>query len=141
MAAKNGNTVQVHYTGTLDNGKVFDSSVSRDPIEFTIGGQQMIPAFEEAILDMEVGDKKTFNIKAEEAYGKKDDRLIHVVPRSMVPESITPQVGMGLNLQGPDGQALPVTIIDLNDENVTLDANHPLAGENLTFEVELVSIS
>ena len=140
MAAKNGDTVKVHYTGKLDDGKVFDSSVDADPLQFTIGGKQMIPAFEEGIVEMEIGDKKTINIKAADAYGERDDKMMQSVPRNMLPEDMKPKVGMQLTAQGPEGQTVQVTVVDYSDEEVTLDANHPLAGQDLTFELELMEI-
>lgn len=141
MAAKNGDKVEVHYTGKLNSGEVFDSSVEREPLGFTIGEKQMIPAFEEAVLDMEIGDKKTVNIKAEDAYGVRDDRLMQTMPRDMLPEELKPEVGMPLQAQGPDGQVVNVVIAGLTDEEVMLDANHPLAGQDLTFDIELVAIA
>ena len=141
MAAKSGDTVKVHYTGKLNDGKVFDSSVDAEPLQFTIGGKQMIPAFEDGIVDMKVGDKKTVNIIAAEAYGERDDKMMQKLPRNMLPDDMKPQVGMQLTAQGPEGQTVQVTVVDYTDEEVTLDANHPLAGEDLTFELELVEIA
>ena len=141
MAAKNGDKVKVHYTGTLTSGEVFDSSVEREPLEFVLGQKQMIPAFEEAILDMEIGEKKTINIEAANAYGVRDDRMMQTVPRNMLPEDMKPEVGTRLSAQGPDGQVVHVVIAGFTDEEVMLDANHPLAGEDLTFDIELVAIA
>lgn len=137
---KTGDTVKVHYTGKLDNGDVFDSSVGADPLQFTIGGKQMIPAFEEAMVDMEIGEKKTIEIPADGAYGQRNDEMVQTVEREMLPAEIELKVGLQLTAQDPNGQPFVVTIAKFDDENVTLDGNHPLAGEDLTFDVELVEI-
>ena len=139
--AKNGNTVQVHYTGKLADGTVFDSSAGRDPLEFTIGSGQLIPGFDEAVKGMKVGEKKTVTIPANEAYGPRRDDMIMEVPREKLPSDINPEVGMMLESTGKDGGRIIFTIINVSDNNtVTLDANHPLAGKDLTFEIELVKI-
>lgn len=138
--AKTGDTVKVHYTGKLNNGDVFDSSVDADPLQFTIGQKQMIPAFEEAMIDMEVGEKKTIEIPADGAYGQRRDDMTQTVERSMLPDEIELREGMRLTAQAPDGQPFVVTVTKFDDETVTLDGNHPLAGEDLTFDVELVEI-
>ena len=139
--AKTGDTVKVHYTGKLNSGDVFDSSVDADPLQFTIGGKQMIPAFEEAMVDMEVGEKKTIDIPADGAYGPRHDGMIQTLERSMLPAEIELKVGLQLTAQDPNGQPFVVTVTKFDDENVTLDGNHPLAGEDLTFDVELVEIA
>jgi FKBP-type peptidyl-prolyl cis-trans isomerase 2 len=139
-AAKTGDTVKVHYTGTLTDGKVFDSSLEREPLQFTIGEKQLIGAFEDAIVDMEAGNKKTINIVAAEAYGERDDKMMQTLDRSLVPAEVEVQVGLRLTAQGPEGQTVAVTVVDYDDKEITLDANHPLAGEDLTFELELVEI-
>jgi len=138
--AKTGDTVKVHYTGKLNNGDVFDSSVDADPLQFTTGQKQMIPAFEEAIIDMEPGEKKTIEISADGAYGQLREELTQTVERGMLPDEIELKVGLRLTAQDPDGQPFTVTVAKFDDENVTLDGNHPLAGEDLTFDVELVEI-
>ncbi|MEN8128162.1 MAG: peptidylprolyl isomerase [Planctomycetota bacterium] len=138
---KTGDTVKVHYTGKLNNSDVFDSSVDADPLQFTTGQKQMIPAFEEAILDMEPGEKKTFKIPADGAYGQRRNDMIQTVKRSMFSDEIELKVGMQLTAEDPDGQPFVVTVATFDDENVTLDGNHPLAGEDLTFDVELVEIA
>jgi FKBP-type peptidyl-prolyl cis-trans isomerase 2 len=138
--AKTGDTVKVHYTGKLNNGDVFDSSVNADPLQFTIGAKQMIPAFEEAMVDMEVGEKKTIEISAEGAYGQRREDLTQTVERNMLPAEIELKEGLRLTAQDPNGQPFIVTIAKFDDESVTLDGNHPLAGEDLTFDVELVEI-
>lgn len=137
---KNGDTVKVHYTGKLKDGTVFDSSESRDPLEFTLGQGQLIPGFEKAVIGLTTGDKTTANIPVDEAYGERREDLEINVERSQLPEDIEPSVGMQLQLNQPNGQPVPVTVTDIGEENVTLDANHPLAGEDLIFDIELVEI-
>lgn len=137
---KDGNTVKVHYTGTLKDGSVFDSSVSREPLEFTIGQGQLIPGFEKAVLGLSVGEKVTTNIPSTEAYGEVREEMRLTVPKDQLPEDMDAEVGMQLQLNQPDGQAIPVAITKVEDEQVTLDANHPLAGQDLTFEIELVEV-
>ncbi len=139
--AKAGDTVQVHYTGTLTDGTVFDSSKGREPLEFTLGSGQVIKGFDEGISGMEVGETKTVQIPVEEAYGPAHEEMIFTLERSEIPDDIPLEVGMTLNMH-EDGnpQPIPVIVRDLTDESVTLDANHPLAGHDLVFEVQLVDI-
>jgi peptidylprolyl isomerase len=138
--AKTQDKVSVHYTGTLDDGTVFDSSVEREPLTFTLGEGQIIPGFEEAVVGMETGQKRTVRIPADQAYGpRRDDRLIDV-PRDQFPPEIEPQVGQQLQVQQPNGQPAIVAVAQVSADTVTLDANHPLAGQALTFEIELVTI-
>jgi peptidylprolyl isomerase len=139
--AKNGDVVQVNYTGKLEDGTIFDSSEGREPLEFTLGADQMIPGFEKAILGMKVGETKTFTIPAKEAYGNHRDDLVMEIPRAELPENLNPQVGQQLQSTRSDGMIIVVTVIEVSDTKITVDANHPLAGKDLTFEVELVSIS
>jgi peptidylprolyl isomerase len=141
VAAANGDTVQVHYTGTLGDGSVFDSSDGRDPIDFTVGAGQVIPGFDTAVAGMNVGDKKTFTIPSAEAYGEHDPRMIQDVPRSELPTDMELSVGMRLSASGPDGREIALVITDLSEDSVRLDANHPLAGQDLTFAIELVNIA
>jgi FKBP-type peptidyl-prolyl cis-trans isomerase 2 len=138
--ARNGDTVQVHYTGKLADGTVFDSSVGREPLEFTLGAGQMIPGFEEAVFGMKVGEKKTVTIPVDEAYGPYRDDLVVEISREKLPSDMTPEVGQQLVMRQPDGREIVVTITKVSDETVTVDANHPLAGKELTFEIELVKI-
>ena len=140
MQAKKGDNVQVHYTGKLEDGSVFDSSVQREPLGFTVGGGQMIQGFDAAVNGMAVGDKKTVTIPAAEAYGERRDDMLIDVPRTQVPADIKPEVGMQLTLQGGNGQPMPVIVIHVDDEKITLDANHQLAGKDLIFDIELVKI-
>ena len=139
--AQQGNVVQVHYTGTLQDGTQFDSSRGREPIQFTVGGGQMIPGFDKGVEGMSVGDTKTITIPPEEAYGEHSDEMVLKAPRDQFPPDIEPEVGMQLELRQPDNQVVGVVITEVNDSEVTLDANHPLAGETLIFDVELMSVS
>ena len=140
MAVKNGDTVKVHYTGTLtDDGTVFDSSREREPLEFTLGEGQLIPGFEKAVIGLEEGDETTVELDSKDAYGQRREDLELEVSKSDLPDNIDPQVGMQLQMQQQeDGQAIPVQITAVEDEYVQLDANHPLAGKDLTFEIELI---
>ncbi len=137
---KNGDTVKVHYTGKLEDGSIFDTSESRDPLEITLGQGQLIPGFENAVVGLEVGDKTTANIESAEAYGERRDDLEVTVERAQLPEDIEPEVGMQLQLNQPNGQPVPVQITKVEEENIVIDANHPLAGKDLTFDIELVEI-
>lgn len=138
--AKSGDTVKIHYTGTLDDGTQFDTSSGRDPLEFQLGGGQVIPGFDSAVTGMAVGESKSVRIEPDEAYGPRHEQLVQQVPRSALPDELEPQVGMGLQSQGPDGQVMMLTVTAVEDENITVDANHPLAGQVLNFDIELVSI-
>ena len=138
--AKTGDTVKVHYTGTLEDGSVFDTSLDREPLEFTLGQGQLIPGFEQAVIGMRIGESKTVNIPVDLAYGPYNDELISVIDRDKLPEGMNPEVGQQLLAQQPDGQTGIVTVIDISETSVTIDANHPLAGKDLTFEIELIEI-
>jgi len=138
MGIKNGDRVKVHYTGKLEDGQIFDSSLEREPLEFVVGAGQVISGFEEAIIDMEIGERKTFTIMAEEAYGIAREDLKFSVQRSMLPEGV--QVGDMLEAYQPDGNVFVVKVDELNDLTAILDANHPLAGKNLIFDVEIIDI-
>ncbi|PSN19893.1 peptidylprolyl isomerase [filamentous cyanobacterium CCP5] len=138
--AKQGDTVQIHYTGKLPDGTVFDSSVEREPLSFALGAGQVIPGFETAVMGMTPGDTKTATIDSNQAYGPRRDEMVLVVEREKIPADIPLGVGQQLQLQGPQGQALPVVVTEVSDAEVTLDANHPLAGEDLIFDIELVAI-
>jgi FKBP-type peptidyl-prolyl cis-trans isomerase 2 len=139
MAAKSGDIVQIHYTGTLDSGEQFDSSVGSEPLEFTLGGGQVIAGFDKGVSGMNIGEKKTIRIAPNDAYGEYDDALVLQVPREELP-ALNYELGTELVMQQPSGRSIPVIVIDANDEAIVLDANHPLAGEALTFELELVAI-
>jgi FKBP-type peptidyl-prolyl cis-trans isomerase 2 len=139
--AENGKKVKVHYTGKLEGGEVFDSSEGRDPLEFTIGQGQMIPGFEAAVIGMKTGDKKeAAKIPADQAYAYHKE-LIAEIPREEFPEYITPEVGQQLQAQQPDGQIMVVTVVEFNETTVTIDGNHPLAGKDLFFDLEIVEVS
>ena len=139
---KDGDTVKVHYTGTLTNdGTVFDSSQDREPLEFKLGEGKLIPGFEKAVVGMTEGDETTVEIESGDAYGQRREDLELEVAKSDLPDNIDPEVGMQLQMQQQqDGQAIPVQITAVEDEFVKLDANHPLAGKDLTFDIELVEI-
>lgn len=140
MKVKKNDTIRVHYKGTLTDGQLFDSSEGRDPLEFTVGSGQVIPGFDNAVMDMEVGEEKSFNIPSDEAYGGHDERLIQQVGRDQLPADLKPEVGMMLSSTLPNGEQIPVKVTEVADESITIDANHPLAGEDLTFEIKLVEI-
>ena len=138
--AKSGDTVRIHYTGTLVDGTQFDSSAGRDPLEFALGGGQVIPGFDSAVTGMSVGDQKTVTIEPDDAYGQRHDQLVQQVPRDTLSDDIDPAVGTQLQSQSPDGQIMNLVIVEVDDESITLDANHPLSGQALTFAIELVEI-
>ena len=138
--AKSGDTVRIHYTGTLDDGTEFDSSAGRDPLEFALGGGQVIPGFDNAVDGMAVGESKTVTIPVEEAYGERHDQLVQEVPRNVLPDEIEPAVGMQLQSQSPEGHVMNLVITEVATETITVDGNHPLAGQALTFAIELVEI-
>jgi len=139
--AKSGDTVTIHYTGSLDDGTEFDSSAGREPLQFQVGTGQLIPGLDKAIEGMAVGEKKTVNIEPEEAYGPRQDQMVSEVPKSALPPHIEPEVGMGLQTKSQDGQDLQLTVTEVSEETITVDANHPLAGKPLNFEIELVQIA
>ncbi|MGF1635663.1 MAG: peptidylprolyl isomerase [Cyclobacteriaceae bacterium] len=139
--AKNGNTVRVHYTGKLTDGQVFDTSEGRDTLEFTLGTGQMIPGFEKAVEGMQVGEKVTTSIPADEAYGLPNPEMMIELPLENVPKEINPEPGMQLSLQNQDGKATPVIVKDITETSIVLDANHPLAGKDLVFDIELVEVN
>ncbi len=138
--AKNGDVVQVDYTGTLENGTVFDTSVGREPLNFTLGEGQMIPGFEQAILGMKVGESKTVTIPASEAYGPYRDDLVRVINREELTNIPNPEVGQQLYGSQTNGTTITGTITNVTDTTITVDFNPPLAGKNLTFEIKLISI-
>ena len=138
--AKKGDNVKVHYKGTLINGEQFDSSEGREPLSFTVGAGQMIKGFDDAIPGMEVGEKKTINIAPKDAYGEKSAEAIIEFPKSNIPEDMKLEPGMKLHLQNQAGQPIPVTVSEVKDDVVVLDANHELAGKELVFDIELVRI-
>ena len=138
---KSGDTVRIHYTGTLSDGSTFDSSEGRDPLEFTVGSGQIIPGLDSALPGMIEGDKKVVQVPSEEAYGPVNPEMRQAVPREGIPADIPLDPGTQLQMQTPEGQALPVTVVEVDETTVTLDANHPLAGKDLQFDIELVKIA
>ena len=138
--AKKGDTAQVHYTGRLEDGEVFDSSDGGEPLEFEVGAGQVIPGFDEGVRGMSVNDKKRIEIEADDAYGQRIEALVQQIARDGLNLGNEPEVGMQLGLQLPDGNEIPVTITEVTPDSITLDANHPLAGRKLIFDVELVSL-
>jgi len=140
QAVKSGDTVKVHYHGRLTDGTTFDSSAGRDPLEFQVGGGMVIAGFDSGVMGMQAGEKKTIQIAVDDAYGPSDPQRIVEFPISEFPEEMKPEIGMQLNMTSSDGDVIPVVITEVGAETVTLDANHPLAGKDLVFEIELVEI-
>ncbi len=138
---KQNDKVKVHYTGKLSNGEVFDSSLDREAMEFQMGQGQLIPGFENGILDMKLNEKKTIVIPADEAYGEVRQELIQEVPNDRLPPEIKPEVGMGLVSTTPEGQEIQLVVKEVKENAIVVDGNHPLAGKELTFEVEVVGIN
>lgn len=137
---KSGDTVRIHYTGTLDDGTQFDSSAGREPLEFTLGSGQVIAGFDKAVDGMTVGDCATVTLSPDEAYGEHHEKLIQQVPRSTLPEEMKLEIGMQLQTQDPDGQIMNLVVTEITEGSITVDANHPLAGLSLTFAIELLEI-
>ena len=137
---KNGDTVKVHYHGKLTDGTTFDSSEGRQPLEFEVGSGRVIKGFDEGVKGMSTGDKKTVSIPADDAYGSKQEEMIIPFERKNFPPDIAPEIGMTLNMHSEDGNELPVVITEISDDTITLDANHPLAGQDLIFDIEVVDI-
>src|SRR5690554_6822306 len=133
-------TVKLHYTGKLGDGQIFDSSLEREPLEVKLGEGHLIPGFEKGVVDMKLNEKKTFTIPKEEAYGEVQKELFQKIPNENLPPEIKPEVGMGLVSQNPDGSEHQLRIVDVKDEFIIVDANHPLAGQDLTFDLELIGI-
>ncbi len=136
--AKNGDRVRVHYTGRLEDGQVFDSSREGEPLEFTVGAGEVIPGFDEAVRGLNVGDSKTVEIESDDAYGPRRDALVTQVSREAAQFPVEPQVGMHFGLPLQDGNQIEVVVTEVTDTHVTIDGNHPLAGQKLIFDVELV---
>ena len=139
--AKTGDTVKVHYTGRLDDGTTFDTSADREPLEFTIGQGQLIPDFEQAVIGMNPEESKTIRIPADKAYGPYREDMVMKVERDRLPADLKPKVDRKLQMRHPDGQSTVLTIIEVSDSQVTLDGNHPLAGKDLTFDIQLTEIA
>ena len=136
--AKRGDNVKVHYTGKLTDGTVFDSSDGGDPLEFAIGSGQVIQGFDEGVVGMKVGESKVVEIPVAKAYGERNDEMVIQAPIEQVPPDLNPEIGMRLEMGGANGEVLRVVVVEITDTHITLDANPPLAGEDLTFEIELV---
>lgn len=137
---KSGDKVKVHYHGKLRSGETFDSSQGREPLEFTVGSGQVIKGFDQGVMGMQVGDKRTVEISVVDAYGAKQDEMIIEFPRNQFPPDMKPEAGMQLMMNNGAGQSFPVTVTEVKEESVILDANHPLAGQDLIFDIELVEI-
>ncbi len=140
MAAEAGNKVKVHYTGTLDDGEVFDSSREAQPLEFEIGAGQVIPGFDQAIQGMEVGESKKVRIPEADAYGAYNPEMVFTTDHSQFEEGVTPQVGQQFQAQTPDGQPMLLVVKEVSEDGIVMDANHPMAGKDLNFDLELVEI-
>lgn len=139
--AKNGDVVKVHYTGKLEDGSVFDSSLERDPLQFTLGAGQMIKGFEAAVLGMEIGEEKVARLSPADAYGEVNENMIFPIKKANIPNEIQIAMGMQLNAQTNQGQPIQVTVVDIQDDQIMVDANHPLAGKELIFELKLVEVT
>jgi len=140
-AAAAGDTLRLHYKGTFEDGTVFDSSEGRDPLEFTLGSGQIIPGLDQGVTGMEVGEERSVTVAPTEGYGERDEKLIQAVPRETIPDHIPTEPGTQLQMQTPQGQQIPVVVTGVTEESVELDANHPLAGKTLKFDVKLVEIA
>jgi peptidylprolyl isomerase len=138
--AKQGDTVRVHYTGKLTSGEQFDSSAGREPLEFEVGAGMMIKGFDEAVVGMAIGDKKTITLQPTDAYGERHEEMIIEFPRTNFPDDMTPEAGMQLMMNNNAGQQFPVTITEVREEVVVLDGNHMLAGKELVFDIEMMEI-
>ena len=138
--AKSGDTVKVHYTGKLTDGTVFDSSEGKEPLEFKLGTGMVIPGFEDAITGMNPGESKTANIPVNQAYGPRREEMVAEIPRENFPPEHELEVGQRLQMQSPEGDVLNMTVVGLTEESVTIDGNHPLAGQDLIFDIELVEV-
>jgi FKBP-type peptidyl-prolyl cis-trans isomerase SlpA len=137
---KENNTVKVNYTGKLADGQVFDSSEGKEPLEVILGQGQLIPGFEKGLIDMKLNEKKTITIAKDEAYGDVNDALIQEVNKAQLPQDMAPEVGMGLVSKTPDGQEINLLVVEVKDETIVVDGNHPLAGKDLVFDLEVLEI-
>jgi FKBP-type peptidyl-prolyl cis-trans isomerase SlpA len=138
---KENNTVKVNYTGKLADGQVFDSSEGKEPLEVTLGQGQLIPGFEKGLIDMKLNEKKTITIAKDDAYGDVNDALIQEVNKAQLPQDMAPEVGMGLVSKTPDGQEMNLLVVEVKDETIVVDGNHPLAGKDLVFDLEVLEIN
>jgi len=140
IQVKENNTVKVHYIGKLSDGQIFDSSEGKEPLEFTLGQGKLIPGFEKGLMDMKLNEKKTITVSKEEAYGEPQEGLIQEVQKTQLPPDMTPEVGMGLISKSEDGQEMNLVIVEVKEETIIIDGNHPLAGKDLVFDLEVVEI-
>lgn len=140
MTIAAGNQVSVHYTGTFEDGEVFDSSREREPLTFEVGAGQMIPGFDQAVVGMAEGDTKKFTLNPDEAYGPRNEELLIDIPNANFPEDMKLEVGMMLQLTNQEGQPVPATVAEINEESVKMDVNHPMAGKTLNFDIEIVEV-
>jgi peptidylprolyl isomerase len=141
MQASDGKSVRIHYTGKLDDGTTFDSSRGREPLQFTLGERQVIPGFETAVRGMQEGESRTVTIPADQAYGRHRPELVHQVPQDQVPAGVDLTPGARLEARAKDGRSIPLTVVAVEEGTVRLDANHPLAGQDLTFDIELLKVA
>ena len=141
IEVKTNDVIKVHYTGKLTDGEVFDSSVGRDPIEFTVASGQMIKGFDDAVDGMALNEKKIVEIPAADAYGEYNQDMVQTVPKKNLPPEIVPEIGQQLSATADNGQQIPVTIVEVNENHIKIDANHALAGKDLIFEIEVVEIA
>lgn len=139
-AVKKGDTVRVHYTGKLSDGTVFDSSEGREPLEFAVGSGQVIAGFDEGVIGMAVGESKVVHIPVDKAYGERNEEMVITAPLEHVPPGLDPELGMRLEMGGANGELIRVVVTEITDSHITLDANPPLAGQDLTFAIELVEV-
>ena len=140
MVVKKGNTIKVQYTGKLEDGTVFDKSKKGEPLEFNVGSGKIIPGFDKAVEGMNLNEEKKVTLKPEDAYGRRDKTLIKQLPKSSLPEDLKPDKGMVLKLQDKSGRSIPATVLDITEDNLVIDLNHPLAGRNLIFDITVVDI-
>jgi peptidylprolyl isomerase len=138
---KDGDKVKIHYTGSLSDGKVFDSSTGKEPLEFTLGAKQVIPGFEKAVSEMKPNEEKTVTIKADEAYGQKNEQLVKEIPKAAIKSDQQVQVGGKLMLKSPEGKQFPAVVSEVKKEVIKIDLNHPLAGKDLTFKIKVVAVN
>jgi len=141
QTVENGKFISVMYTGTLDGGEVFDASEANQPMEFQTGAGQLIKGFEDTVMGMALNEKKKFTLQPEDAYGQHDEKNMHAFPKSELPEGVNPKVGDTVAFSTPEGQQIPARLVEMDDTNLTFDMNHPLAGQSLTFDIEVVGIS
>ncbi len=141
ILVKKNDKIKVHYTGKLKDGSIFDSSLQREPLEFTVGAGQMIPGFDNAVVGMALNSPKIVEIPCDEAYGEAREELIQEIPKNQLPEDLNPEVGQMLVSRQPDGMEIPLTVTNVTADSITIDANHQLAGKDLIFEIEVVEIN